>query len=181
MAHSKSRSRLWARPLLTALVAAWLAMPSLTACAEDGTVAADDPIPLGEAAEPRPTLTLNLADTETGIETVRTALRRTALDIRLVDVTVEGASVTGFRVFFNATDARAETPVDDPAYVASFSFFPAPSVGSPAGTFVIDLEPALTRLAVREDVRLDDLVTLTLVPIGTEDARIGLGSSEIVE
>ena len=157
---------------MTALAAAWFTTPGWAACIEDR---------MAVATEPRPTLTVNLADTGGDFETVGAALRRTAIGIRLEDVRVEGTSVTGFRVFVNAPDARFETPIDDPAYVTSFSFFPAPAPGSPAGTFVVDLGPALNRLAAREGMGVDDPVTITLVPVGTEDAQIGLGSLEIVE
>ena len=158
-----------------ALIAAWTATPGAAACADQSM--AGNLVPLGEAAEPQPTLTLALGEAA-GNESVGGP---GTLDVRLADVTVEGSSVTGFRVFVNAPDAGAATPIDDPTYVTSFSFFPAPEEGSAAGSFVVDIGPALTKLAAQGEDRLEAPLTVTLVPIGAEDARIGLGSSELME
>ncbi|MCB1387278.1 MAG: hypothetical protein KDJ80_15175 [Nitratireductor sp.] len=137
-----------------------------------------DPVMLGEAAKPQPTLTLDLAASKSG--TVGNALRAGGTDVRLVDVTVEGASVTGFRIFVNKPDASEATPIEEASYAGSVAFFPLPVAGQPSGTFVIDIDPALERMVSKEMVSIDDPLTVTLVPIGAEDARIGLGSSELV-
>lgn len=172
MAHLKSRSRWRVSKYALMLVAAMcLATPGLSACAEGDVTSAKEPLPIGEAAKPRPTLMIDLGETE------KDSLRRASFSVRLAGVMVDGETVTGFHVFVNAPDANADTPVEDPSYVTSFSFFPAPAKGEVAGTFVVNLEPSLARLALRKGMR--DTLTLTLVPIGTEDAAIGLSSSEI--
>lgn len=151
-----------------------LTAPSFAECADEHMQLSFDSVSIGQSVEPRSTVTLELGSNESSV------FSQTDLDVSLTGVMVEGLSVTGFRVFIDAPNADASTPLDDPAYVTSFSFFPTPTEGVPVGTYVIDLEQALARLHERENMSDSDTLTITLVPIGTDDARIGIASSQIV-
>ncbi|MEP0210542.1 MAG: hypothetical protein ABJ370_00735 [Paracoccaceae bacterium] len=128
----------------------------------------ESPSPLAIIETPAPllpTLTLDLSSPRKG--------NAAGFDVRLNDVIVEGDGITGFRVFINDPDAEAATSIEDPSYVTSFSFFPDPEPGVPAGTFVVDMDNAISRLLQNGD-ELDAELTLTLVPIGASSSRIGL-------
>lgn len=191
MAHSKSRSRLWASPLLTGLAlglvmgAAVLAAPVQAGCEGSKIETEVTTLSLGQPSAPRPALQLTLTDTPTvGLNadplTLGRALLRDALRLRLSDVTVSSEEVTGFRVFLNAPGEVANLTAEDPSFAGSVAFFPIAKPGMPAGSFVLDLDQALDRSLSRNDLRSDAPVTLTLVPIGPADAAIGLGGSELL-
>ncbi|WP_323768841.1 hypothetical protein [Antarctobacter sp.] len=134
-------------------------------------------------AEPvsKAVITLNLTSPEGQVQSVLDALRVPALSVRLKDITVTQGAPEGFRVFVNAKDAGPQTSIDDPAYVASVAFFPQPVVGKSAGSFVVDLTPALDRMAKQDLLAADAPLSLTLVPIGPEDARISVGEPELLK
>ncbi len=69
------------------------------------------------------------------------------------------------RVFLNNPTANAKTATTDASYVGSISFFPAagPQTGQP-GDYMLNLAPALRRLAAQKKVDLSGSLEVTLVP-----------------
>lgn len=182
MAVLKSPWKHWAKALV--MGAALAAAPVWAGCDDKAGGMTARSAMLGEAVAPATRLTLTLATGATegrGTEplTLRRALLRDALSLRLVDVTVSDAEVSGFRVFLNAPEGADLTP-KAPSFATSVAFFPTAEPGKSAGTFVIDLAQALEKGLLRDDLRGDAPVQVTLVPIGPEDAEIGLGGSELV-
>jgi hypothetical protein len=138
-------------------------------------------------AEPAATVVLNLGcglpGTATAESLPSTADASAAYSVRLNDMRIADGSATGFRVFLNLPDATQQTPLTDDHYVTSAAFFPIPSGttdGPPLGSFVISLERTLEKLRLDGETIDPAKLTLTVVPIGEPQAKIGFESSELV-
>lgn len=99
------------------------------------------------------------------------------------------------RVFVNLPSADASTPIDDPHYAGSFSFFGSPPAGVEASPqalskhtpqFLVDLTETIRRLRQRQELRADGELSLQLVavPFGEDfasaDTELVLDALEII-
>lgn len=86
----------------------------------------------------------------------------------------------GVRVFLNCSYLTPVTPVDDPHYAGSFTFFVGAEHSEHGGlSYAIDLTDTIRRLALEESLESDQL-NVQLVPL-TYDGRIYDGAIEIGE
>ncbi len=130
------------------------------------------------------TLVVKLCDPAI-LESIRSSLADSGkklpqVRLRLSDVLIYDPSITAVRIFLNKPNADAQTSTKDESYVDSFTFFPKPELGKPAGTFVIDLDEALTR-ALRDTHPTDALdLSVSVVPIGdkAQAKSISVGAAE---
>ena len=153
-------------------------MFSTCSCADESGSRDSDFVEIGDVAELSPRLILDLGGNEEVVR--RSTLSSESINLRLCEMVVEGTSVTGFRVFVNNKNAHIGSSIDDPSYLTSFSFFPMPTQDGKVGTFVVGLESTLHTILACDEVTRCKQLTLTIVPIGTDDSRIGFGSSEVL-
>lgn len=126
-----------------------------------------------------PELDSRLADTS-----VRTNAEPARLRVRLNNVMIYDAPASAIRVFL---DEPNPSGADDelPGYLDSFAFFPTPQwapSGQQVGSFVVDLDEAVAKLAQAERLPQHNH-SLTIVPIDAEGrptGRVAVGSRELV-
>ena len=103
--------------------------------------------PAGELIVP---LDFSEVDVRLSDPAVRANQKPARLRLRLNDVKIYDRPAIGMRVFFDTPDA-ATKPYDTlPGYVESFAFFPLPTgtaSGETVGSFLVDLDEAVSRLA----------------------------------
>ena len=129
---------------------------------------------LGQQVDHRETITLSISD-------ANRLTTQGSLLVRLLNLSVIGTNVTGFRVFINKPDASMETSIDDQHYLTSYSFFPVSSSTNGKGTFVIDLPISLLGgMPKNPSTEVSSQINITLVPIGERGSKIGLEDSSLV-
>jgi hypothetical protein len=138
--------------------------------------------PAGELIVP---LDFSEVDVRLSDPAVRANQKPAQLRLRINDVKIYDRPAIGMRIFFDTPDA-ATKPYDTlPGYVESFAFFPLPTgtaSGETVGSFLVDLDEAVSRLA--EAALLPPTGhSLTIIPIDTEgrpSGRVAIGSSEVL-
>ena len=80
---------------------------------------------------------------------------------------LEGGKAPGIRVFLNKLDATRSTPVEDPHYVGSFTFFPnsAARDSEHGQAFLLDAAKVIGRLASLKELKVESPLIATLVAI----------------
>jgi hypothetical protein len=143
---------------------------------------------LGAPAIPKTKIILNLKRGTSGVRTIESPLgvlqRQSGIAVRLTNVRVVGSKVYGFRVFLNLPNATLQTPISHDRYVTSRAFSHSPRRSQKiqsVGSFVISIKPALAKAvnAIKGGVQEIPL-TITLLPLGDPQARIGFESSELL-
>jgi len=130
---------------------------------------------------------LDLSDVDKRLSdpAVRTNQKPAGLRLRLNDVKIYDQPAIGMRVFLDTPDAAAKPYDTLPGYVQSFAFFPLPAgtaAGETVGSFLVDLDEAVSRLAGAELLPPTGH-SLTIIPIdieGRPSGRVAIGSSEML-
>lgn len=122
------------------------------------------------------TVTLNPAEERMGIIADAVGEGPTMLRLQLDGVVPPGNADVGVRVFINLPDADASTPVGDPHYVTTFTFFEHEGPGheehaNAPKIFYANVTPAVQRLQDADLYTMGDSLeaTLVTVPIVPED------------
>ncbi len=142
---------------------------------------------LGTPAGPMARIVLSLSRGISGVPVIESLqdiiLRGSDITVRLNNMRIADGAATGFRVFLNLPDATPRTPVTHDRYVTSGAFFPLPAGKADSqvvGSFVISLKAALAKLAASPGPIDPMPLTMTVVPIGDQRAKIGFESSVLV-
>jgi len=104
------------------------------------------------------------ATTSAPVSTIRLTMEKTR-PVQVRDVML--------RVFLNNPNADRHTPVTDPSYVGSISFFPVIGADSvEPRDYVRTLGPALQRLAARKQLDLNQPLQITFVPVPVHGGNV---------